>query len=321
MDMRMNEDVNVRYLAANEQDFRWGLTVNTVGHQLIKPHAPYPSVNHPFVYLFSTAKGRVLNEYQLIYILHGGGTFASAHKKEITIHAGQMILLFPGEWHSYAPNPQTGWYEHWIGFDGSAIEGLVRQGFFDQENPVFEIGMNEEVIRLYKRAAHIATLQTAGFQQMLAGIVHLLLGYTFAENRQICFENRNVATQINQARALLTANFNKAITPQEVAAQVNMSYSWFRKVFKQYTGFSPSQFRENLRIQRSKELLVGTSLSSQQIAFEVGFDTPYYFSLLFKKRTGYSPLRYRAWAQGKDVLLCEECDKVPKVPSNFHLRK
>ena len=67
----MSGTSNVKYLSSSEQDTRWGLTVNTVGHQLIKPNSVYPSASHPFHYLFSPEKGRILNEYQLIYILDG----------------------------------------------------------------------------------------------------------------------------------------------------------------------------------------------------------------------------------------------------------
>ena len=110
-----------------------------------------------------------------------------------------------------------------------------------------------------------------------------------------------IAYQINTAKHLIAENYKTEITPKDIATKINMSYSCFRKVFKQYTGFSPSRYKEELRLQTSKELLANTTMTSQEIAFEVGFDTPYYFCILFKKRTGYSPLEYRNLAQGKHI--------------------
>ena len=50
-----------------------------------------------------------------------------------------MILLFPGEWHTYSP-AENGWYEYWVGFRGNLIEGWISNKFFSKENPVYEIG-------------------------------------------------------------------------------------------------------------------------------------------------------------------------------------
>lgn len=287
------QKVNVRYLSVNQQDERWGLTVSTVGHQHILPNEPYPSPNHPFQYLFNTNKGRTLNEYQLVYIIDGSGVFESTNQKRIRITSGQMILLFPGEWHTYHPNPVTGWYEHWIGFNGNAIDALVRENFFGLRSPVFNVGFNEEIINLYHKAAECAMGQKAGFQQVLAGIVHMLLGYTYSQNRQSCFENMQLVSQIHEAKQLISKRYYTDLSAKAIADEVGLGYSNFRQKFKKYTGFSIMNYIEEMRIMKSKELLANTALTSKQIAYEVGFNTPYYFSIFFKRRTGYTPLEYR----------------------------
>ena len=57
---------------------RWGLHVIAAGASKILPGSSYPAKAHPDEYLFSWKKGRVLNEYQLIYISSGAGVFESA---------------------------------------------------------------------------------------------------------------------------------------------------------------------------------------------------------------------------------------------------
>ncbi len=71
-----------KYLIANEQDLDWGLVITTTGHQEIEPNTAYPSTEHPLPYLFSSEKGRTLNEYVLVYISRGKGHFVSAHQKK-----------------------------------------------------------------------------------------------------------------------------------------------------------------------------------------------------------------------------------------------
>jgi len=297
----MDNNINIKYLITNDQDALWGLTVNSVGYQHIEKNAPYPPENHPSSYFFSTERGRVLNEYQLLYISQGKGSFVSTGQKRAEVKEGMMFLLFPGEWHSYKPDENTGWDEYWIGFTGNNIDNRIKNGFFNKQKPVFSVGIHEGIVQLYKEAIGIAQVQMTGFQQMLAGIVNHLLGYAYSQDKHKSFENMEVTNQINKAKIIMTENFQRDITPEDVADRVNMSYSWFRRIFKQYTGFAPSQYILELKTQKSKELLTNTMKTSQEIAFESGFDSADYFCTVFKKRVGYSPIRYRIMTQGIDL--------------------
>lgn len=129
--------VRLKYLAVNPVDLKWGTAVNSVGFQEIAPGMDYPPRNHPSRYVFSVASGRVLQEYQLLYITEGKGKFfceTLGRSKAIPVKSGMMFLLFPGEWHTYYPDKAAGWKEFWIGFSGTFIDNLVHQGFFPKDN-------------------------------------------------------------------------------------------------------------------------------------------------------------------------------------------
>lgn len=290
-----------RYLIANEQDLLWGLTINTVGRQVVEKGEPYPPENHPTRYLFSTDRGRILDEYQLLYISKGTGTFTSQSCKTTEIHEGNIFLLFPGEWHSYKPNPQTGWEEYWIGFKGENIDNRIKNGFFSKQKPIFYVGILEEIVHLYNQAITIARDQRTGFQQMLAGIVNHLLGLAYSLGKYSNFEDMKVTNQINKAKIIFLEKFKTGVQAQQVAEDLNMSYSWFRRIFKEYTGFAPAQYVQELRIHHSKELLTNTNLSVKEVAFEAGFENIEYFCTTFKKRTAYTPVQYREFTQGKTI--------------------
>ena len=296
--IKQEKSIHSRYLIANEQDLLWGLTINTIGKQKIGINEAYPPTDHPMRYLFSTEQGRVLSEYQLLYITKGSGTFSSASCKSVEIVSGNMFLLFPGEWHSYKPNPATGWEEYWIGFKGENIDNRIRNGFFKKQNPVFNVGLLDEAVQLYNQGIVTAKEQKAGFQQMLAGIVNHLLGIAFSQHKHAGFEHMEVTNHINKAKIIFFENFQKGIKPEDVAEQLNMSYSWFRRLFKGYTGFAPAKYIQELRIQHAKELLTNTNLSMKEIAFESGFENSEYFFTAFKNVTGYTPVRYRKFTQG-----------------------
>ncbi|HBE04837.1 MAG: hypothetical protein A2096_15570 [Spirochaetes bacterium GWF1_41_5] len=72
-----------------------------------------------------------------------------------------------------------------------------------------------------------------------------------------------------------------------------ISRGHFYKLFKKNTGMHPSQYLNNLRVQKAKELLRKTTLSVKNITREVGFANESYFHRLFKSITGTSPVQYR----------------------------
>ncbi|MCD8540852.1 MAG: hypothetical protein LRY55_14595 [Leadbetterella sp.] len=73
--MKVNKHHNVKYLVANSEDESWGAHVTTIGFQSIAPGSSYPPPGHPSSYWFHPDSGRVLHEFQIIYITKGGGDF------------------------------------------------------------------------------------------------------------------------------------------------------------------------------------------------------------------------------------------------------
>lgn len=296
----MSQTTRRKYLTINPSDQKWGLTTHSVGHQVISENEAYPPQVHPTRYLFNIENGRILNEYQLLYITKGRGMFSSESSGRSQVKEGYMFLLFPGEWHTYRPDPETGWNEYWIGFDGRIMDEWVKDGFFHKESPVFNIGLNEEIIALYKRAIIIAEAQEANYQQALSGIACNLVSMAIYLSRNRDFNKSDIASQMNQAKIAVHENIS-AITPEELAKITCMSYSKFRKIFKEYTGFAPSQYIQEVRITMAKELLTNTSKSIKEIAIELGYDNKDYFFTVFKKVTGSTPITYRRHTQGEDL--------------------
>lgn len=287
-----NESIN--YLLTSEDDHLWGLTVTTVGHQSIHKNESYPPKNHPLGYFFNADKGRILNEYQLLYITDGNGIFTYGHDKQsCSITEGKMFFLLPGVWHSYKPVENSGWNEYWIGFKGSIINKIVDEGFFLHRAPVFSIGHNERIIDLYLKAIEIGTEERAGFQQALAGIVMHILGLMYYRDKTRDFQDEVLINKINKAKVIMRESVYKELNPETIANSLNISYSGFRKAFKEFAGSSPSQYMLELKLNEAKLLLNTTSFTVKEISYKLCFDNPDYFSSFFKKRTDLTPLEYR----------------------------
>ena len=90
-----DQGADFKYLIVNERDKRFGLSVTTVGFQAIRAGSVYPPRNHPDAYYFTAQKGRVLHEYQLVYITKGRGTFASRHNPVCRHIQSRYFSCFP----------------------------------------------------------------------------------------------------------------------------------------------------------------------------------------------------------------------------------
>lgn len=283
----------IKYLVENKRDLEWGLSVCSAGFQNVAPGEIYPARTHGVGYYFSPQKGRILHEYQLLYISDGKGTLTTQSAGSMELKAGMMFLLFPGEWHTYQPDKQTGWKEYWIGFKGINVDNRVDHGFLNKEKPLFYVGRNEEIVRLYRQAIETAHREEPYFQQMLAGITNYLLGLMYSLDRKYRMNKDNeIIIQIDKARIYMRENLENNITAEQIADYLGMSYSLFRKQFKEYTGLSPSRYFQEIKLQRAKELLSNTNLTVKEIAYTLNFE-PDYFSALFKKKTGQNPGNYR----------------------------
>lgn len=292
-----NSGVEFKYLIVNDMDKKFGLWVNTVGFQSIQPHSPYPLRDHPSGYFFNAQKGRILREYQLVYITKGGGVFSSESTPEKQMCKGRLVLLFPNQWHTYHPDVATGWDEYYIGFEGPVIDDMMRNAFYSKEQQLLEVGLNEELAALYSRALEIAETDKISSQQYLAGIVLHMLGMILSVSKNKIFEAGGAEQKIEQAKIIMNEHVFTDIDPEEIALKLNVSYSWFRKVFKEYTGYAPAKYFQELKLRKAKQLLVGTSLSVKEISYQLNYTSAEHFFSLFKKHTGLTPLKYRSFGR------------------------
>lgn len=284
-----------KYLVCNDKDERWGLTISTVGYEEIAHGESYPTTGHADGYYFDVAKGRELNEYQMLYTVEGEGEFESASTGgKVKIKEGDVFLLFPGEWHTYSPDSKIGWKQYWIGFKGKNMDDRVAAGFLQPRKPVYHIGYSTQIISLYKDAMQAATEEKAYMQQLLAGIVNHLIGLMYALERNIVLDkNAAHVNMVLRAQQYIRESLESTLSIQDIADMLGVSYSTLRKQFKEYTGLSPAIYQQDLKLQRAKELLTTTNLSIKEIAYRLNFDSPDYFSAKFKIKTGRKPSEMR----------------------------
>lgn len=283
-----------KYLHVSDQDKDWGFYITTAGYCRTDKHARYPdNYQHPGDHVFSWNKGRILDGYYIVFITDGSGVFESAETAPQEVGAGTCFMLFPGVWHRYKPNPLVGWEEYWVGFNGRYPQ-YVMEKFFDRKDPLIRTGLNKALLSAFAELLGIVSQAQIGYPQVISGIALQMLGLLNKVRSVEETESNPEYVWISQAVFMLQNQLRHNVNMEELAAQFPVSYSRFRKSFRQQTGKSPNRYHLDLRLDKAEELLKTTRLSIKEIGYHIGFDSPYYFSRLFKEKFGVSPKVFRA---------------------------
>ena len=102
---------------------------------------------------------------------------------------------------------------------------------------------------------------------------------------------------LRKALAMAESGLRSPLSVEELARKAERSKSGITELFRRHCGTSPIQWLNRRRIERARELLATSALPVGEIGAEVGIEDPFYFSRLFKKMTGQSPLTYRKQAR------------------------
>lgn len=207
----------------------------------------------------------------------------------------EALLIPRGTPHAYWAEGESPWSIHWVHFVG--ITGNLMLG---------ELGREQRVLQVDEASARIVE---ALFQECIdafaGGFVlhrliysaqvlnHLLGRLIYGNTAYSPLQRAQKRRALEPTLAYLHQNSANRITLKEIADHAGVSVSHLSALFKEQTGLSPMDYLIRYRMQRACALLKLSPLGIQQIAYEVGYNDPYYFSRLFKKVIGVAPLHYR----------------------------
>jgi AraC-like DNA-binding protein len=241
----------------------------------------------------TTGAGRVLNHHFLSYLTRGSGWYEDHTTPRRSINTGALVWILPGQWHVFDPGPQNQWCEYWMTFDGDA----VRTRFGDlvpERSQIREIGPRHTILEPWRDLCDLWVFKQPGYLEYTLLLLHQILVEIFLDRRPFSQRKSDgVAARAEYCMRQDIEDGRPYTDVVELARTMGLSYESFRKRFREETGLPPSQYQVDLRIQRARSLLMNPNRTVKDIACTLGFDDPYYFSRVFKKRTGLSPDHYR----------------------------
>lgn len=291
----------LKFVPISDFDQKWGLHIIASGHLRTPPNTDYPQQTGDNPHHWNWNDGQVRPDFNIILIRKGMGIFESKRTGIRRVRQGSIIMAFPGEWIRYRPNRKTGWDECWITFDGEIPRRLLMRGVFSPQLPVLGPCNMELLEPLFDHLTNIVMNQPIGFQQIAASTVYQILTQVSICDRisSSILSESDIDKKIDEARRIMMQNINGNLNMDELAVSLGVGYSWFRRMFKHYTGHSPGQYYLQLKINQAQHLLMKTNLPIKDIADMTGFESPYYFSRMFKNITGESPAAFRSHLHGK----------------------
>ncbi len=252
----------------------------------------YPEASHHYI-----DRPQGIKQYVFIYCVNGAGQYRVGDNS-YQVKANQYFILPAGQPHRYAASEFDPWTIYWIHFGGSLAPYYAAESVSPKDiRPEMSSRIStrtyifEEIFQTLSQGYESARLHYASclFHYYL-GTLRYIDQFRSLGKETEGEENDRV---ISAAVHFMRENIEKRLSLKQMADFVGYSTSHFSHIFQSKMHQSPGTFFNQLKVDEAAVLLTTTQMKINQICFKVGFDDPYYFSRLFTKVKGMSPVKYR----------------------------
>lgn len=233
----------------------------------------------------------LIDYYSCFILLSGSGYYYEDDNHKIPIQVGDFVQRFPGICHTTEIIPDGKWLEFFISVGRTTYEYLHSLNLIPTDTPVGKGNYNDSTLqRLSKLLMLMKEADDSDLPYLSLQAQELLLMILDPSNK--AHGTDNVKEAMIEACRLLSSEISVAISLEEIAAKINMSYENFRKQFRKYIGTSPSQYRIDQRIKHAKLMLL-SGISIKETAILTGYSDTYSFTKQFTHTVGMSPGHYK----------------------------
>lgn len=236
--------------------------------------------------------------YILLFCIDGCG-IVEVEGQTIVIEKNHLIIIEAHTPHIYHALKEQPWSIYWIHFNGTNAAAFIS---LINKNHLPSYILPDKHGSLIKQFNQIYAILETGYST--DNIIHIsnMLGVFLSDINHSSSLNSTTTKQnrdpINRFIEFMLDNVDGHINLNQLTHELNLSKSYLVHIFKENTGFSPIDYFIHLKIQKACQLLDTNILSVKQIACQLGYDDPHYFSRIFKKTMGLSPTHYRKIEKG-----------------------
>lgn len=233
------------------------------------------------------------DQYILIYCVEGKGEIRLNENNHI-VPPDHFFIIPAGTPHFYHSDKQNPWSIYWVHFSGSRSETYAK---YSCQSILIDRGTTSRISDRIDIFSEIFRNLDRGFSIEALEFVNLCLPYLLASFTHLSqfrlVKESGEKDPIAQSINFMLGHLNKQLKLEEIALQTNLSASHYSRIFKNRTGHSPIEYFIQLRIQRACRLIDHSGWMIADVSREMGFDDQFYFSRVFNKVMGMSPVKYR----------------------------
>lgn len=233
-----------------------------------------------------------LNEYILIYCISGHGHVVLNQTESITLLAGHAFLIPPHTIHKYFSSEEAPWSILWVHFTLNHQDAQKFSLSFRSKRsvPIQSSSKINFVQRHFNDIIEYARMDAElGPFVGMAQSLKLLLSDVFLIEDHYDKETR----LFKKAHQYMMEHLNTTISLNDLATSLQISEVYVNKIFNHHANTSPIRYFITLKMDYAQQLLSMTAVSIKEVAHQLGYSDPYYFSRIFKKETDWSPSQYR----------------------------
>ncbi len=240
------------------------------------------------------------HDFLMVYYVVSGSAKIRVDGSEYTVRQGDLVLIDPGRMHGHVKSDSTLFY---LGVSNFQIEGNEKNHLGVQGNPVITpLRYPNEIYNCYRQIIETLEKKDACWDllsnvysaEFFVWIVKELSPSKSDEMKEFfqlkMYDKESIVTMMTN---YLKDNYMKKISVEEIARSTYLSTTYVTKIFKEIINDTPINYLIQIRLEKAKELLREGKISIQDISKQIGYDDPYYFSKLFKKKYGMAPSEYR----------------------------
>ena len=264
------------------------LRVNSAGH--------YKLVHFP---RFETTRPTGRPDYQLLYIASGIAHFQKG-ETYVPLPAGSAVLYHPNHTQFYYYSAEDSSEVYWIHFTGNRVSQYLSD-WGVPDNDFYNVGINSRYISFFNHIIHEQQLKKENYMELCKYYLIQILILMNRGMKEASAPYNNHVSIINKTVTYLHEHYNEPISIIDLAKENHLTPNWFNHCFQEYYGMSPQAYLLNIRIDKAKEFLTNYMLSISDVDLLTGYSDAFYFSRIFKRKTGLSPQQYR-----KNCMVFEE---------------
>jgi len=243
----------------------------------------------------SMFRAQEVNDWQIILTLSGSACLKCS-AGDISLSSGDVVLLQPGVLQHYSVPPSVeGWKSVLVHFHPRQV-WLEWLRWPETARGIALLQLSDKAARaritqrLIDVDQHAQSGARHGNELATNALEEVLL---LCDNINPMSLMSHMDARVQKAAEYIINNISDVLDVRVLADVSDCSVSRIAHLFREQVGKSVQQFIELQRINRARELLASTSRTVQDIAMEVGYDNPLYFSSRFRKVSQFSPTEYR----------------------------